>query len=308
MTITVDQHYLTKILSDLVRINSVNPDLDPSGAGEGELAAYLATEMQKLGLAVEMHQLQPNRSNATGILKGSGGGRALMHNAHTDTVGVAGMEDPFSAEIRDGKLYGRGAYDMKASLAASLAAIKALQDANISLAGDLILTAVIDEEYASIGTEDVIKRYKVDGAIVTEPTDLNVCVAHRGFQWAKVEITGRAAHGSRYKEGIDANRLMGYFLVEMDKYAAELLTRDGHPLLGPPSVHVPLLKGGSTQAVYAANAIAEIERRILPGETPEQVMHEIQQIVDRLSESVPNFKATVTQDFGRDPRFAEFRA
>lgn len=300
MTYTIDHDYLLKILTDIVQINSINSDLVPDGAGEGELAHYLADAMREIGLEVELYDVQSNRPNVVGILKGKGGGRSLMLNAHTDTVGVVGMDAPFSAKIRDGKMYGRGAYDMKASIAASLAVAKAFVDAHIQLDGDLVLAMVIDEEYGSLGTEAIIKSHPTDGAIVTEPSGLKICVAHRGWHFVDVETIGRAAHGSRPQDGIDANRLMAYLLVEIDKLAQELQSREPHPLLGTPSIHVPLLNGGSTSFVYAANSKAQLEWRVIPHETAESVTAEIQAIVDRLSETIPNFKATVKTGFGRD--------
>jgi len=128
---------------------------------------------------------------------------------------------------------------------------------------------------------------------------LRVCIAHRGWYWVDVETIGRAAHGSRPNEGIDANRLMAHFLVAVDQYADELITRDPHPLLGPPSIHVPLLSGGSSSAVYAARCKAQLERRVLPGENVEQVVTEVQAIVDGLTQAIPNFQAKVTAGFGR---------
>ena len=137
-----------------------------------------------------------------------------MLNAHYDTVSAEGMAEPFAAALRQGRLYGRGAYDMKAGLAANMAAAKALVDAGISLRGDLLVAAVADEEYASLGTADLLSRYQVDGAIVTEPTELELCLAHKGFIWFEVETTGRAAHGSRFDLGVDAKMRMGRFLAE----------------------------------------------------------------------------------------------
>ncbi len=296
---TIDRDYLISTLAAMVRINSINPDLVPDGAGEGELAAYIAGQLRMLGLKVEIDEIQPGRSNVVGVLRGQGRGRSLMLNGHTDTVGVTGMTAPFSAAIRDNKLYGRGAFDMKASLAGMLAAVKALLDAGIKLAGDVLLAFVIDEEYGSLGTEAIVEKYQVDGAIVTEPTGLRVCLAHRGFQWIDVEVIGRAAHGSRYMDGIDANRLMGHFLVALDGHAQELLEHPNHPLLGPPSIHAALLRGGSSQSVYAARATVELERRTLPGENPADIIAAIQALVDHLTRTVPNFQATVTAGLNR---------
>ena len=186
MSIPIDQTYLTQILQELVRIDSSNPDLTPGSPGEAEIGAKTAVLLRELGLETAVHDLGNNRVNVVGILPGSGGGRSLMLNAHMDTVGVEGMAAPFSGEIKDGKLYGRGSQDMKGSLAAQIAVVKALKDANVTLAGDLILTCVADEEYASIGTEDIVKHYTADAAIVTEPTGLCVCPVHRGFVWYEV--------------------------------------------------------------------------------------------------------------------------
>ncbi|MBC8331838.1 MAG: ArgE/DapE family deacylase [Anaerolineae bacterium] len=300
--ISIDDNYLIETLKDLVRINSVNPSLTPEGQGEAELGAYVADALKKLGLETTLHEIEPGRVNIVGILKGHGQGRSLLLNAHMDTVGVEGMTvDPFGAEIRDGKLYGRGAQDMKASLAAMLAVAKAFVDAGISLAGDLFITAVADEEYASIGTEALVQQVQADAAIVTEPTDMHVCRAHRGFIWYDVETIGRAAHGSRYAEGIDANMRMGRFLGELDRLEQDLLKRDGHALTGPPSLHAARLRGGKEVSIYAASCLLQLERRTTPGETVEQATAELQAIIDKLAAQDETFRATVRPTFERAP-------
>ena len=193
---------VAELVSALVAIDSVNPDLVPGGAGEGEVASYVAAWMRDAGLEVEIDEAAPGRPSVVGVARGSGGGRTLMLNGHLDTVGVEGMERPFDPVVRDGRLYARGGYDMKAGVAACMIAAKRL--ASDDLAGDVIVAAVADEEYASIGTRSVLRRWSADAAIVTEPTALRVCVAHKGFVWAELETTGRAAHGSRPAEGVDA--------------------------------------------------------------------------------------------------------
>ncbi len=299
---SIDQDYLSKTTQQLVRINSINPSLTPEGQGEVEIAALVAKKLHALGLDITTTEIDPARFNVVGVLKGSGGGRSLLLNAHMDTVGVEGMDiDPFSGEIRDGRLYGRGSQDMKASLAAMMAAAKALVDAHITLRGDLLITAVADEEYASIGTETLIKAFTADAAIVTEPTDMRICRAHRGFIWFDIETFGRAAHGSRYAEGIDANMRMGRFLAQLDMLEQELLQRDGHPLTGPPSLHAARLQGGKEVSIYAANCLLQMERRTVPGETVEQTTVELQQIIDRLAAQDSTFKATVKPTFWRQP-------
>ncbi len=300
-TLTIDRDYLTNTLADLVRINSINPTLIPGGAGERQIAGYLVQAMRQIGMMVSQHEPEPDRISTVGILRGAGGGQSLLLNGHSDTVGVDTMPDPFSAEMRDGKLYGRGAYDMKAGVAASLAAVKALRDAGQTLPGDLLIAAVADEEYASLGTADLVKHYQPDAAIVTEPTELTLATAHKGFIWLKVTLIGKAAHGSRPQLGIDANLKMGRFLHQLDQLEQALRAREPHPLIGPPTLHAALLKGGSAMSVIADRCELCIERRTIPGETEAQTLAEIQAILDRLSASDKDFHATVKSFFVRDP-------
>ncbi len=295
----IDRVYLLETLRDLVRINSINPTLVPGGAGESEIAGYVAASLQRCGLDAVRYEPAPGRVSVVGTLSGSSGGRSLMLNAHYDTVGVEGMAEPFSGEIRDGKLYGRGAYDMKGSLAAAMAAGKAL--AGTPLRGDLLVAAVADEEYGSIGTADLCARLKVDAAIVTEPTSLRVCLAHKGYMWIEVETTGRAAHGSKFEQGVDANMRMGRFLGELDKLERELRARPGHALVGPPSLHAAMIAGGSGLSTYAASCKLQIERRTVPGETEAQALAELQGIADRLRAVDPSFVAAVKPFFVRQP-------
>ena len=265
--ITVDTASITDTLRTLVRINSINPSLEPGGPGEAEIAAFVAARLEALGLAVAVHEPVAGRPSVVGRLAGRGGGRSLMLNAHTDTVGVSGMAAPFSAEIRDGRLHGRGAYDMKGSLAACIGAVEALVRSGVRLQGDVLVAAVADEEHASLGTYDIARRYPVDGAIVTEPTALDLCVAHKGFAWIEVVTRGRAAHGSRPELGVDANVRMGRVLAGIERLASELETREPHALLGHGSVHAATLAGGSGLSTYAAECHLGIERRTLPGDT-----------------------------------------
>lgn len=232
MEFEIDRSFLVETLIKLVQIDSINPKLVAHGSGEEEIANYIAEVLREFHLEPEVVELEPGRFNVAAVLKGSGEGRSLMFNGHMDTVGVDGMTAPFSAEIRHGKLYGRGSQDMKGGLAAMLTAVKALVEHSIRLKGDLIFAAVADEEYGSIGTEALVESYQTDAAIVTEPTDLDICLAHRGFAIFDIVTKGRAAHGSRYQEGVDANLHMGRILAALEKYSRELLNSEKHPLLG----------------------------------------------------------------------------
>jgi len=297
----IDRAYLMQTLSDLVRINSINPTLVPSGAGEAEIANYVAGSLGGIGLQVKTVAPEPGRPSVIGMVDSGKPGRSLMLNAHYDTVGVDGMAEPFSAAIRDGKLHGRGAYDMKGSLAASMAAAKALADSAALKAGRVVIAAVADEEYGSIGTAAVIREITTDAAIVTEPTALKVCLAHKGYLWIEVETSGRAAHGSRFQEGVDANMRMGRFLAELEKLERDLGTRPGHALVGPPSLHAAMISGGTGLSTYAASCRLQIERRTVPGETESQAIGEIQAIADKLAAADAAFHASVRAFFVREP-------
>jgi len=299
--LVIDRDFVTQTLINLVRINSINPSLVPGAPGEGSAAAHVDALMRALGMTTAIHESEPGRPSVVGVLKGTGGGRSLMLNGHLDTVGIMGMPNPFSAEIRDGRLYGRGSEDMKGGLAASFGAVKAIVDRGIALGGDLVVATVADEEHASLGTADIVSRYCVDGAIVTEATNIELCTAHKGFAWLEVETLGRAAHGARFQEGIDANLLMGQFLCELARLERDLRRRPPHALLGPPSLHAATLAGGSGLSTYAARCNLEIERRTIPGESERAVVGELRAIVDLLTTNDPTFQATIRTILWREP-------
>jgi acetylornithine deacetylase/succinyl-diaminopimelate desuccinylase-like protein len=296
----VDRDDLIRTLGDLVRINSINPTLVPGAPGEAEIAGFVARWLSDAGLEVRIDEPEPGRPSVEARLRGSGGGRSLMLNAHMDTVDVAGMAEPFSGDIREGKLFGRGAYDMKGSLAACMAAAKAIARSRTPLRGDLVVAAVADEEYGSIGTAGLLRTLRTDAAIVTEPTSLRICRAHKGYLWIEVEVLGRAAHGSRVDLGVDANLRMGRFLVALEGLERELRTRSPHPLVGPPSLHAALLEGGSGLSTYAARSVVRIERRTIPGETEAGAVGEIEALLAALRREDPSLQISLRTFFSRD--------
>jgi acetylornithine deacetylase len=271
----VDQ--LAELTGQLVAIDSINPDLVPGARGEAALAAFVAGWLREAGLEVELIEPEPGRPSVVGTLRGSGGGRSVMLNAHLDTVGVAGMTDAFNPRVEGRRLYGRGAYDMKGSLAAILLAARELRREG-GLRGDLVVAAVADEEVASLGTSAVVRRLRADAAIVTEPTELCLCLAHKGFVWLEVATSGVAAHGSRPDLGVDAITRMGPVLVGLEDLAARLGAGTPHPLLGRGSVHASLIEGGRELSTYPDRCVLKVERRTLPGESPESVKTEVQAI------------------------------
>ncbi len=265
---------LERLISDLVAIESVNPDLVPGGAGEGAIARFVASWLERTGLEVQLVEPVAGRPSVVGILRGSGGGQSLMLNAHMDTVGAGGMNSPFSPRVVDGRVYGRGAYDMKASLAAIMATAR--EAAKLRLKGDLIVTAVADEEVPSLGTAAAPERPRADPAIATEPTELRLCVAHKGFVWLEVETAGVAAHGSRADLGVDAIARMGPVLEAVLDLDRRLRAGARHPLLGTGSIHTSLIEGGQEMSTYPARCVLKLERRTVPGEDGASVRREIE--------------------------------
>lgn len=258
----------------LVRIDSRNPALAPDSAGEQAAASALARTLESWGLSTEMHDAAPGRPNVV-ARAGRGVGRSLMLNGHLDVVGVDGMtHSPFGAEERDGKLFGRGAADMKGGLAAMCAA--AARAAARGIGGEVIIAAVADEEHTSMGTRELLRRgVRADAAIVGEPTGLAVMPAHKGFAWIEIDVHGRAAHGSRYEVGVDAILDAGLVLDELSALERDALPARRHPLLGRPSLHVSTIEGGTGWSTYPDRCVIRVERRTLPTENADEPLAEV---------------------------------
>ena len=288
----------TDLLAALVAIDSVNPALVPGGAGEAEIAAFVAAWLTEQGLEVTVDEPLAGRPSVVGVARGTGGGASLMLNAHLDTVNVDGMERPHDPVVRDGRLYGRGAYDMKGGLAAIMAAGAAA--ARDRLAGDVIVTAVADEEHASEGVQSVLRRWRADACIVTEPTHLRACVAHKGFVWAQLETRGRAAHGSRPDLGVDAIVGMAPALAGIPALQRRLQARP-HPLLGAGSLHASLIAGGQELSSYPERCVLDVERRTVPGESAQDVERELHELLALAREADPRLDARLRMGLVREP-------
>jgi acetylornithine deacetylase len=293
----VDVLQLTR---ELVAIDSVNPSLVPGAAGELAVARRIADEMRASGLTVEVVEAAPGRPNVIGTLDGRAPGRSLMFCGHTDTVGVAGMARPFEPDVRNGRLYARGAQDMKGGVAAMLSAARTLASGDGLSAGRLVVAAVVDEEHSSLGADALVATHRADAAVVTEPTGLDVAVAHKGFQWVSVETRGRAAHGSRPREGRDAILRMGRVLAALETLDRHLQNGSSHPLLGSASLHASLIHGGRELSSYPDRAWLEFERRTLPGEPSTVAYEEMTAILDMLRAADREFEGDAKAAFGRD--------
>jgi acetylornithine deacetylase len=245
-------------------------------------------------MQVELQEAAPGRSNVVArIGAAQPGAPTLMFNGHIDVVDVEAMRHPpFDADEVDGRMYGRGSSDMKSGVAAMCAA--AVRAANDGVAGEIIVAAVVDEEFESIGTRTLVQRgVRADAAIVTEPTGLKIDPAHKGFTWIEVTVRGRAAHGSRYELGVDAIRHAGLVLAELHTYELTELELRTHPLLGRASLHASTISGGVGWSTYPDTCTFTIERRTLPGESPEDAVREVREACARVGSRVLGFSADV---------------
>jgi acetylornithine deacetylase len=289
------------LLKDLVSIDSVNPALAAGGRGEAELARRVARELIDIGLDVTVFEVAPGRPNVVGVLRGRSPGRALMFCGHLDTVGVSGMERPFAADVRGGRMYGRGSQDMKGGLAAMIAASRLIAEQGGLDRGELIVAAVVDEEHASIGADELVKQWRADAAVIPEPTGLDIAIAHKGFQWVSVQTRGRAAHGSRPLDGRDAIFRMGRVLARLEALDRRLQQQAPHPLLGTASLHASIVEGGHEWSSYPSEARLQFERRTLPGEPADVALAEANDILATLRREDREFEGEAGAVFGRHP-------
>jgi len=296
----IDRDYVVRLLKKLIEIQSVNPYVE-GGAGEAEISNFIADHLESIGMEVNTQDVVDDRFNVIGVLGGRGGGRSLMMNGHTDTVGVKGMTtEPFKPFIEDDNMHGRGACDMKGPLTGMITAVKALVDSGVKLRGDLLISAVVDEEYESIGTQRLIQEYRSDAVIVGEPTNHQIAIAHKGFVWLEIETRGKAAHGSVPEKGIDAIAKMAKIISRLSTLE-ESYARKRHNLVGFPKIHTSMIQGGSEWSIVPDFCRLRLERRTVPGETSSMVMDELDQLLDELSREDPMLSSKINKIFEGSP-------
>lgn len=299
MTVDTLGNEVIRLLEDLVSIPSVNPSLDSDGNGESAIVTHLAQWAADQGLAAELVDDGDGRPSLL-ISSGSrGAGTAtLLLCGHLDTVGFGAMADPVKPRIEGDRLYGRGAYDMKAGLAAALVACREVARQGIGVT--VVVAAVADEEHGSLGVQRVLRRLEADAAIVTEPTEMAVGVAHRGFVWTEIEVKGIAAHGSRPHLGVDAIAKAGILLTGLERLNASFAHR-AHTLLGPASVHASLIQGGQEASTIPERCLVTIEHRTLPGQSVEEIEDGVLRLLKECSEADGQFVADAHTTMHRPP-------
>ena len=285
----------------LVAIDSRNPSLVPGAPGEAVAARALAAVLDQWGFATRLQDAAPGRPNVIAHI-GPDDAPGLLFNGHLDVVGTDGMTHaPFDGEVREGRLYGRGATDMKGGVAAMCAAAWRAASGGALRTG-ITIAAVADEEWGSAGTRALVAGgVRAAAAVITEPTALAIAPAHRGFVWVQITVRGRAAHGSRYELGVDAIRHAAEVLVELDTLERETLVTRTHPLLGRASLHAATIEGGTGYSTYPDRCVLRVERRTVPGERPEQVMQEVEAAVERARRRHPELMADAELVLAQEP-------
>lgn len=303
----VDEKLAFSLLCDLVAIDSVNPSLVAGARGEAAAAEFLRDWLSKQGIAAELQLAAPGRPNVVAKIGGANTSAnkserpALLIVAHMDTVGAGDMPDPFTPIERDGRLYGRGALDIKSGVAAMCVAVASIVQSGVALQRPFAIAAVVDEECNSIGTEALLKHCTADAAVVLEPTDLKLVIAHKGYAWFEIVTHGRAAHGSLPGEGRDAIRMMGRVLDKLDALDRDLQAQPPHHLLGAASLHASLIAGGQELSSYPAECRLQIERRTLPGEFVAAIEAELRALLDDLRARDADFCVTLRAMSSRPP-------
>jgi len=275
---SVSRSEVLKILQELIRTPSVNPSIAPDeGCGEEAIAKVARQCLEAGGVKSWLEESAPGRPNVVAEV-GAGNAGTVVFCAHLDTVGTAGMTiPPFEPTLERDRVYGRGSYDMKGSAAAVIAAAVAL--AREQFPGTVLVALVADEEYASIGAQDFVRRHKADACVLTEPSEGRLILAHKGFVWAEIVTKGRAAHGSRWDLGVSAIAKMAKIISALEQLDQHQLRSRTHPLVGSASQHCSMIRGGSGLSTYAEECTLHVERRTLPGESPENVIEELEAVI-----------------------------
>ncbi|KAF6806792.1 diaminopropionate ammonia-lyase [Colletotrichum sojae] len=292
---------LTRILT---KIDSSNPDLsEAEGAGEGAVANYVSAWLQHRDIETHWLEKIPGRPSVIGVLRGKGGGKSLMLNGHIDTVSLGSYSpdlDPLAGEEKDGKVFGRGSLDMKAGVAASMAAMARILRDGCPQRGDVILAAVADEENFSKGTEEVLAAgWQADAAVIPEPTQQEMGVAHKGFVWIEIDVLGVAAHGSMPEVGVDAILLAGAVQTALLEFAKTL---PSDPRVGCASLHGGLIRGGEEPSSYPDKCTLTVEFRTVPSQTKESVLRDVKGLLEKVAAQTPGLKyAPPRVTFSRPP-------
>lgn len=283
---------VARTLADLVRINSINSSYE-GGPGEREIATWIRRFFEHRGIEVREQEVFPNRPNVIARLPGRDASRRVILEAHMDTVSVQGMTiPPFEPRIEDGKLYGRGSSDTKAGLAAMMHAVASVQAEGLQPPCEVWLAAVVDEEYSYRGVVKLCEGLTGHASLVAEPTGLRAVIACKGVLRWRIVVRGKAAHSGKPHLGLNAITHMARIVLALEEEHRRLAARV-HPLLGPATLNVGVIKGGVQVNFVPDSCAIEIDRRLLPGETVAAVLAHFQGVLDQLRAQHPTLDAVM---------------
>ena len=283
----IDEKKLVDMTADMIRIQSY-PGIQGQ---ETDVAHYIKSIFDKKGIPCQVKEVADGRCNVIATLDSGAPGKTILLNGHMDTVKADGMEDAFIPKLIDGKLYGRGASDMKGPLASMIGAMIAVKEANALKKGKIIFTGVVDEEHKSMGTIHILESGIIaDGAIVGEPTELTVCTAHRGLEWFQFHFIGKAVHGGSQQEGINSISKAVAVINAMEERLIPKVYAKKHPLLKEATVNYGVIHGGTQLSTVAGECDLYVDRRYLPEETYEEMVAEFQDLLDELAAKDPKFQ------------------
>ncbi len=285
----IKEKEVINLLSDLISIDSVNPLQNTSSTGEKELANYVREYLENMDIKTLVYPVIDGRPNIIAIIEGKNQGKNFVLEAHMDTVKADNMTiEPFLPNIREGKIFGRGACDDKGSLASMILALKLLKQTSISLKGNVYLAAVIDEEYKQRGVLHLLNQeFKFDAGIVGEPTNLDIVIAHQGCLRWRIITKGISAHSSEPEKGKNAIYFMNKVINSIQEKLIPLCNEKSHPLVGSPTLSVNIIKGGIQINTIPNRCFIEIDRRMIPGENSQDILKEVDKFLNNLKKELP---------------------
>ncbi|MGO3168867.1 M20 family metallopeptidase [Senegalia sp. (in: firmicutes)] len=282
----ISEKEVIEIIKELVEI----PSYPGITSQETKVAEKIKSIFETEGIDVETQEVIEGRCNVIARIKGNDSGKNLLLTGHTDTVPPYDMEKACKLIEKDNKLYGRGTVDMKGPLACMIASMIAIKRSKIELKGDLIFAGVIDEE-GSEGTIDLLKKeLDIDSAIVGEPSDLEICVAHRGLEWLEFDFIGKTVHGGKQEEGINAIVKASNFIQRIEEEVIPKIYKKTHPIIGTSSMNYGTINGGTQPSTVAGNCKLKIDRRWVPKEDYKDVLKEYQDVLDDMYKKDDKFK------------------
>jgi len=278
---------VVELLKSLVGINSVNAFFR-GGPGEAACAQAVAAFWAQCDVEYRVEEVLPGRPNVLARLPGRNSDRRILLEAHMDTVSVEGMTiPPFLPEIKNGRMYGRGSCDTKAGLAGMMVAVQRAKNQGRVPPCDVYMAAVMDEEHSCLGIRHLCKAFTADAAVVAEPTELALVTASKGVLRWRISARGRAAHSSKIELGINAIHHMARLVVALEEHHRDI-QQATHPLLGHATANVGLISGGVQVNFVPDRCAIEIDRRVLPGESREEILDAYRVLLHRLEAEIPS--------------------